>query len=121
MYNDISQEQLKSGIIEIAPNEEDGSLKTYIPHQPVITPQRTTTKIRIVYDASASSKQSGSLKDNLYRGPVSIPELCGILLRSRLVEIVIVADVEKTYLQIGLNFEDCNSTRFLWLKDIATK
>jgi hypothetical protein len=43
----------------------------YIPHHAVLTPTKSTTKLRIVYDASAKTMQSHkSLNENLYRGSV---------------------------------------------------
>jgi len=72
----------------------------YLPHHPVLTPSKNTTKVRIVYDASArSSKSVNCLNDFLYRGPVSLP---GVLLRLHTYPIVILSDVEKVFLQIGI-------------------
>ena len=77
-----------------------------------------TTKLRIVYDASAKiRKNARSLNDCLYRGPVILPDLCGLLMRFRLPPVAIVADVEKAFLQIGIRPQDRDVTRFLWLRD----
>ena len=57
-YNNIIQEQIAKGIIErVESSKEDNeNRKHYIPHHAVITPEKTTAKIRIVYDASAKIK-----------------------------------------------------------------
>ena len=87
----------------------------YLPHQAVINP---TTKLRIVYDASAKSRKGNkSLNECLYRGPVMLNDLCGLLMRFRLRTVAIVADIEKAFLQIGLQPNQRDVTRFLWLKD----
>jgi len=119
MYNDVIQDQLDRGIIErVSNNAAEGTVKHYIPHHAVITPSKTTTKLRVVYDASAKSRQNDKcLNDCLYRGPVILPNLFGLLIRFRLSPIAIVADVEKAFLNVGLQIPDRDVTRFLWLKD----
>ena len=119
-YNDILLEQKNMGIIEEVQDEDEDTLKHYLPHHCVVKPDKTTTKLRLVYDASAkSSKNACSLNDCLYRGPVLLPELGGMLLRFRVFPIAVCSDVEKAFLQIGLHEKDRDVTRFLWVKDIT--
>uniref|UniRef100_A0A1I7VG88 DUF1758 domain-containing protein n=1 Tax=Loa loa TaxID=7209 RepID=A0A1I7VG88_LOALO len=101
---------------EVPPNDEVGVVH-YLPHHEVLTPHKNTTQIRIVYDASAHQRGFKSLNELLYRGPVILPDLVGVLLRFRAMKIVITADIEKAFLQIGLQEEERNCTRFLWVKD----
>ena len=119
MYTDVIQDQLDRGIIERVPSDtKEGPVKHYIPHHAAITPSKATTKVRVVYDASAKSSQSNkSLNECLYRGPVILPDLFGLLIRFRLLPIAIVADVEKAFLNVGLQVPDRDATRFLWLKE----
>ena len=92
--------------------------KHYIPHHAVVTPDRKTTKVRIVYDASAKAKKGcKSLNECLYRGPVILEDLCGLLLRFRTHKVALTADIEKAFLQFGLQPADRDVTKFLWLKD----
>ncbi|XP_060555434.1 uncharacterized protein LOC132716225 [Ruditapes philippinarum] len=101
-YDNVIQEQFTKGIIERVETKRVGIVH-YLPHHAVITPQKTTTKLRVVYDASSKSKQSNkSLNECLYRGPVMLHDLCGMLMRFRLHKIALVADIEKAFLQIGL-------------------
>uniref|UniRef100_A0A8R1TJK1 Reverse transcriptase domain-containing protein n=1 Tax=Onchocerca volvulus TaxID=6282 RepID=A0A8R1TJK1_ONCVO len=46
-----------------------------------------------------------------------LPSLIGILLRARQGRYLVIADVEKAFLQVSLKREDRDVTRFLWLKD----
>ena len=55
---DSIKDQLKKEIIEeVNDRTEEGCEKHYVPHHAVITPDRKTTKVRIVYDASAKTKK----------------------------------------------------------------
>jgi len=99
-YNDIFEDQLKRGIIEkVSQNSSLNTLVHYIPHHPVIKQQSATTKVRIVFDASAKTQKSNlSLNECLFRGPVLLQDLCGKLLRFRLDKIAILSDIEKAFL-----------------------
>ena len=72
--------------------------KHYLPHHLVLTPSKATAKVCIVYDASARIQGNvNSLNECLHRGPVILPDVCGLLLRFRLYLIVILADIEKHF------------------------
>ena len=87
-------------------------------HHSVLTPAKNATKLRVVYDASLKAKKGdNSLNDCLYRGPILLPYLCGILLCLRQYPIVMLADIEKAFLQVGIQEKDRDVTRFLWFKD----
>ena len=51
-YDQKIQEQLQSGIVEVAPPEAEGK-EYYMPHKPVLRESAESTKLRIVYDASS--------------------------------------------------------------------
>ncbi|VDN54273.1 unnamed protein product [Dracunculus medinensis] len=50
-------------------NVEKVEIMHYLPHHGVLTPDKSTTNLRIVYDASAYLQGKKSLNEVLYRGP----------------------------------------------------
>lgn len=66
-YDGIIRNQVTLGIIEKVTTNRPDTTKHYIPHHPVINPEKTSTKIRVVYDASA--KTNRNLNECLYPGP----------------------------------------------------
>ena len=118
-YDDVIQDQLTKGIIEEAPPVQSSHRLHYLPHHHVISPSSTTTKLRIVYDGSAkTTKSNNSLNECLFRGPVLLQDLAGILLRFRLEQVAITADNENVVIQVSLHQMDRDATRFLWLKSV---
>jgi hypothetical protein len=113
-YDRVINEQLKTGMIERAEESTPKSLGKvhYLPHREVVRPEKSTTKLRVVYDASARSN-GPSLNDCLYVGPSLLPLLFDILLRFRLHRIALVADIEKAFLNISISEEDRDFLRFL--------
>ena len=82
-YDDVIKDQLESGIIEKVNNEEfvaSGKVH-YLPHREVICLDKETTKLRVVFDASAKST-GPSPNDCLYVGPPMSPLLYNILNQS---------------------------------------
>ncbi|XP_066930791.1 uncharacterized protein [Clytia hemisphaerica] len=68
-YHQKITDQIKEGILEPA-NEEATGKEYYIPYKPVRKDDSETTKLRIVYDASAKpNDRSPSLNDCLETGP----------------------------------------------------
>jgi len=59
------------------------------------------------------------LNECLRRGPVLLPDLCGILIRFRLNPVVLTADIEKAFLQLSVSPPDRDATRFLWFEDVT--
>jgi hypothetical protein len=80
----LINEQLEQRIVESIPKEEQLSTDIhYLPHREVIRMDKETTKIRIVYVASARSN-GPSLNDCLLAGPSLSHLIFDILIRFRL-------------------------------------
>ena len=120
LYDGVFKEQLKLGIIEqVKPTAPPDGYIHYIPHHAVVDLERASTKCRVVYDASAKmSTAYKSLNENLYRGPVDLEDLCGLLFRFREGQIALTSDIEKAFLQIIVHPCDRDMTRLIWVKDV---
>ncbi|KIH65457.1 hypothetical protein ANCDUO_04223 [Ancylostoma duodenale] len=116
-YNAIFIEQLEKGIIEQVPDAELTEPSHYLSQHGVIKKDGDQIKVRCVYDGSAKTKGHISINGALFRGPVLLPDLAEILLRSHLPKILISSDIEKAFLMVGLQRESRNYPRFLWLED----
>ena len=118
-YDSTIREQLEKGIIEpVQSDEETTNIVHYLPHHGVVRADKATTKLRIVYDASA--KTSGpSLNECLYKGPKFHQLVFDILLRFRAYRCALVADVEKAFLMIAMDEKDRDALRFVWVDDVT--
>ncbi|XP_068726524.1 uncharacterized protein [Montipora capricornis] len=117
-YDGVIREQLHSGVVEMVPQDQippPGDVH-YLPHRTVVRLDRDTNKVTVVYDAS--SKVFGpSLNDCLHIGPSLNPLLFDILLRFRIHEVALTADIEKAFLNIEIDPEHRDFVRFLWVED----
>uniref|UniRef100_A0A8R1I7B7 Reverse transcriptase domain-containing protein n=1 Tax=Caenorhabditis japonica TaxID=281687 RepID=A0A8R1I7B7_CAEJA len=116
---DVFEDQIKKGIIEeVDPRVVTEHRIHYNPHQPVLTPLKTTTKCRVVIDGSSHYKGKPSLNDVIHQGPVILPDIVQMLTRFRSGRHVIIADVEKAFLQVFLHEKDRDVTRVIWIRDL---
>ena len=99
-YDKVMQDKIREGIVEkvtesgksidIQKNEKE----FYLPQRPVIRESAESTKLRIVYDASAkASKITVSLNECLETGPPLQNSLYNILVRSRMRPIILCGDI----------------------------
>ena len=85
----------------------------YLPLQAVFTPDRTT-KVRLVFDASAKGQSGKSLNDHLEKGPNYINSLPNVLMAWRFDEIAYAGDMRKMFNQVMIHQDDQVFHRFLW-------
>eukprot|EP00112_Aurelia_sp_Birch-Aquarium-sp1_P001131 Seg1117.2 transcript_id=Seg1117.2/GoldUCD/mRNA.D3Y31 product="hypothetical protein" protein_id=Seg1117.2/GoldUCD/D3Y31 len=119
-YHGVIQEYLEQGIVERVPeNKEPAGKVFYIPHKAVVRENAESTKLRVVFDASArQDEKSPSLNDCLETGPSLLNLLWSIIVRNRLKPIALAGDLKKAFLQVRIREEDRDTLRFHWIKDI---
>ena len=81
-----------------------------------------TTKLRVVYDASARAYSGApSLTECLYPGPPLLNKWWSVLVRARFQLIAVTGDIKQAFLQVRIREQDRNALRFHWLKDLNSK
>lgn len=88
--------------------------KYFLPHHCVFRESSSTTKIRVVFDASMKSSSGLSLNDIMLKGFPVQPELFDILCRFRTYKYVITTDIEKMYRQVKINPDQHFLQNILW-------
>ncbi|XP_054276573.1 uncharacterized protein LOC128995581 [Macrosteles quadrilineatus] len=116
-YKSFMHEYEELGHMEkVTANETDKPVY-YLSHHPVIKEASSTTKLRVVFDASAKTTTGISLNDSLMVGPTLQDDLFSILLRFRIHTYVLTADIEKMYRQIWIHPSQRDMLRILWRED----
>ena len=115
-YDAVIKGQLAQGIVERVEGPPDIPGVYYLPHHAVIRRGKATTKLRVVYDASAQTT-GPSLNECLNPGPKFDQKILDILTRFRVHRVAVTADVEKAFLMISVAAKDREFLRFLWIDD----
>jgi hypothetical protein len=113
-------EYLSLGHIHLVPGEDDSSHEStvdkficFLPHHAVFKESSTTTKTRVVFNASAKSTTGVSLNDMFMVGPTVQQDLISIVLRFLMHRYAMTADIPKMYRQIRVHPEDYDLQRIL--------
>ncbi|XP_062539144.1 uncharacterized protein LOC134207437 [Armigeres subalbatus] len=114
-YKEFIHEYILMGHMKEVDGEQVvGNPVYYMPHHAVLRPESTTTKLRVVFDASCKTSSGISLNDALMVGPVVQNDLISTILRFRLNRIAVTADVAKMYRMVRVQEEDQGLQRILW-------
>ncbi|XP_043264150.1 uncharacterized protein LOC122404277 [Colletes gigas] len=88
--------------------------RLYIPHRAVVRTDSTTTKLRVVFNATCRTAGGRSLNDILHVGPKLQNDITSVLTRWRLYKYVLVADIEKMFRQILVAPQDRRFQCIVW-------
>ncbi|GFW15507.1 uncharacterized protein TNCV_4656471 [Trichonephila clavipes] len=115
-YKLVVNNYLSEKIIQRVPFEEENLEHNifYLPHRAVIRTDKTTSKLRIVFDALSHAKSQLSLNDCLHTGLNFIPNLFFLLIKFRVNPIAFVADINMAFLMIEIDESERDFTRFFW-------
>lgn len=112
--NFIDEYQTLHHMEEVVDPECGNETSYCMPHHCVLKPDSTTTKLRVVFDASCATDTGVSLNDTLMVGPVVQQDLYSIILRFRLHRYVVISDIEKMYRQILVHPTDRPLQTIVW-------
>ena len=113
-YAEIIEKQKAEDIVEIADKEQTG-VEFYIHHKPVVREGTETTKLRIVYDASARAyPEAPSLNECLHAGPPLQNRLWNVLVRMRFHPVAVTGDLKQAFLQVRIKEAQRDALRFHW-------
>lgn len=117
-YVDFMKDYVDSQHMEVVPTDQKPTPYCYyIPHHCILRPDSKTTKLRVVFDASAMTTAGQSLNNNLYTGRKLQQDLPQILIRARVHTVLFTADIKQMYRQIEIRPEDRDYLRILWRSD----
>ncbi|XP_065085731.1 uncharacterized protein LOC135707774 [Ochlerotatus camptorhynchus] len=114
-YRDFMDEYLQLGHMELVQDYQQLQHPSYhLPHHAVIREDSTTTKVRVVFDASCRTPNGPSLNDALMIGPIVQEDLRSLTMRSRIRPVLLNADVKQMYRQILTDQRSNNLQHIVW-------
>lgn len=110
-YSEVLHEYIRLGHMERALSSD---IKYFLPHHCVIKNSSSSTRVRVVFDASMKSNNGLSLNDMLNAGPKLQQNIMDVLFNFRLHQIAFTADIKQMYRQVILHEEDRNYHGIFW-------
>ncbi|GFV94035.1 integrase catalytic domain-containing protein [Trichonephila clavipes] len=118
LYEKFSQEYEDLG--HMREIKADGSgVSFYMPHHGVYCPEKSTTKLRTVFNASSPSTSRKSLNSIQFNGRLVQEDLFSIMVRFRKHKYAFTTDIEKMFRMINIHPEQTCLQRILWKKGIG--
>ncbi|XP_063634821.1 uncharacterized protein LOC134805446 [Cydia splendana] len=112
-YAKVIHEYLELGHMKRTKVEDDAAA-VYLPHHAVVKETRDTTKVRVVFDASAKGSRGISLNSAMMIGPTLQPGLRSLVIRWRAHRICVIGDIVKMYRQVWMTDEHTDLQRIVW-------
>ncbi|XP_054721417.1 uncharacterized protein LOC129231194 [Uloborus diversus] len=114
LYREFMLEYEMLGHMELCSENDNSGEHFYLPHHAVMKSSQSSSKFRVVFDASAKSSSGASLNDKLMVGPTLQDDIATLLLRFRKHRIAMTSDIVKMYRQILIQPDDTQYQKILW-------
>ncbi|GFS90510.1 integrase catalytic domain-containing protein [Trichonephila clavipes] len=95
-------------------NENEPKIAYYATHHGIYRPEKSTTKLRVVFNCSSLTDNGISLNDIQYNGGVIQEDLYAQMLRFRTYTYAFTADIKMMYRTILINPKQRNLQRIVW-------
>ncbi|GBL90176.1 hypothetical protein AVEN_130303-1 [Araneus ventricosus] len=113
LYNDFLEEYENLDHMEKINNGNLSTINYYMRHHGVFKPDSTSTKLRVVFNASSLTTTGKSLNDVLLSGEIN-EDVFNIMLRFRKHQSVLIADIRQMFRQILIDPSQRDLLRILW-------
>ncbi|XP_035209895.1 uncharacterized protein LOC118184347 [Stegodyphus dumicola] len=112
-YKEFMNEYLSLNHMEPAMPVDNCDTCYYIPHHAVYRPEKTSTRLRVVFDASCKSSSGYSLNSILLNGGTIQEDIFSIVSRFRKHRFAFSADIKQMYRQIFIHPSQRNLQRIV--------
>ncbi|GBO13006.1 hypothetical protein AVEN_225145-1 [Araneus ventricosus] len=118
LYRDFLKEYEDLGHMTEIRESVEPDVTYYMPHHGIYRPQKSTTKLRTVFNASTLTTSGKSLNSIQYNGGVIQDELFTLLVRFRKHIFAFTADIRQMYRRINIDESQRKLQRILWKEDV---
>ncbi|GFW13935.1 uncharacterized protein TNCV_4700701 [Trichonephila clavipes] len=114
LYREFLRDYERLGHMKEVTNETDPDITYYATHHGIYRPEKSTTKLRVVFNCSSLTENGISLNDIQYNGGVIQEDLYAQMLRFRTYTYAFTADIKMMYRTILINPKQRNLQRIVW-------
>ncbi|GFW68926.1 uncharacterized protein TNCV_2918251 [Trichonephila clavipes] len=114
LYREFLRDYERLGHMKEVTNETETEVTYYATHHGIYRPEKSTTKLRVVFNCSSLTDIGISLNDIQYNGGVIQEDLYAQMLRFRTYTYAFTADIKMMYRTILINPKQRNLQRIVW-------
>ncbi|GFU57618.1 uncharacterized protein TNCV_3637751 [Trichonephila clavipes] len=114
LYREFLRDCETLGHMKEVTNETEPDITYYATHHGIYRPEKSTTKLRVVFNCSSLTDNEISLNDIQYNGGVIQEDLYAQMLRFRTYTYTFTADIKMMYRTILINPKQRNLQRIVW-------
>ncbi|GFV77760.1 uncharacterized protein TNCV_1575081 [Trichonephila clavipes] len=114
LYREFLRDYERLDHMKEVTNETEPEITYYATHHGIYRPEKSTTKLRVVFNCSSLTDNGISLNDIQYNGGVIQEDLYAQMLRFRTYTYAFTADIKMMYRTILINTKQRNLQRIVW-------